>query len=147
MEDTRKTIADLPKLQRPQLLDLWRFNFGREAPEGIRRELMIPVLAYRIQERAHGGLSRESLTNLKLAGRGRPKDFGCSPAAEAIKSGTQIIRQWRGETHEVAAIEGGFKYRGDVYKTLSETARKITGTRWSGPLFFGLRKKGARGRR
>ncbi len=56
-----------------------------------------------------------------------------------IKLGTRLIRQWQGETHEVTAIDAGFAYRGKHYLSLSEIARLITGTRWSGPVFFGLR--------
>jgi hypothetical protein len=55
-----------------------------------------------------------------------------------MKSGTRLIRQWRGEPHEIAATESGFEYRGAMYRSLSEIARKITGTRWSGPAFFKL---------
>jgi Protein of unknown function (DUF2924) len=57
-----------------------------------------------------------------------------------LKCGTRLIRQWRGEPHEVTSTESGFEYRGTIYRSLSEIARKITGTRWSGPAFFKLNK-------
>ena len=65
MEDIKKTVAELPTLDRPKLLDLWHVNFGKAAPVGIRRELIVPILAYRIQERAYGGLKKETIVKLR----------------------------------------------------------------------------------
>ena len=140
MDKLSEVIANLPKLERSQLLDLWRNNFGKTAAPGMRRELMIPVLAYRIQERASGGLNNETLAKLKISAGGSHKGLSRTRSADSIKTGTRIVREWHGETHEVTVAEGGFQYHGTLFKTLSEIARKITGTRWSGPLFFGLRK-------
>jgi hypothetical protein len=67
---------------------------------------------------------------------------GALPAlviAPRIKLGTRLVRQWQGETHEVTLLDSGYAYRGQRYASLSEIARFITGTRWSGPLFFGLK--------
>lgn len=140
MERIRQQIKSLPKLERSQLLDLWRVNFGRKAPEGIRREVMIPVLSYRIQERAYGGLGKDVLAKLRSQQRDRSNTAARSASSATIKIGTRFVREWHGESHEVTVTDEGFEYRKARYKTLSEIARKITGTRWSGPLFFGLRK-------
>lgn len=127
-------------LSRQQLLELWQKVYGRAAPEGLRRELLVPFLAYRIQENAHGGLKQSTLFELRRIARELEKPGGPTESSSRlrIKPGTRLIRQWRGQSHEVAATESGFEYRGTAYRSLSEIARKITGTRWSGPAFFKL---------
>ena len=108
----------------------------------MSRELLIQAIAYRTQEKAFGGLSRAA--RMKLIGGGATP--GRSGAAHAqtqhrIKPGTRLLREWQGQTHEVTATaEGAFFYRGASYRSLSEVARQITGTRWSGPAFFGLKQ-------
>ena len=102
---------------------------------------MVPFLAYRIQENAYGGLKQSTRSELHGIARRMEKSSSanqqiCQPR---LKSGTRIVRKWRGETHEVIVTESGYEYRRASYKSLSEIARKITGTRWSGPAFFGLR--------
>jgi Protein of unknown function (DUF2924) len=130
----------LPAFSRQQLLDLWQKLYRRTAPQGIRRELLVPFLAYRIQENAYGGLKPSTRSELRRIARGLEKSTA-SPELKIrhrIKSGTPIFRQWRGETHEVVVTESGYEYRGAGYGSLSEIARKITGVRWSGPAFFQL---------
>jgi hypothetical protein len=143
-------IAKLRTLSRQQLLDMWQKLYRRAAPNGIRRELMVPFLAYRIQENAFGGLKPAVRKELgRLARHLKNPTAATEPFLRPkIKVGTRMIRQWRGETHEVAVTLPGYEYRGASYKSLSEIARKITGTRWSGPAFFGLnRPSTSRGRR
>jgi DUF2924 family protein len=134
-------LAELRSLSRQQLLDLWQKLYRRAAPTGFKRDLMVPFLAYRIQENAYGGLKPS--TRLELRGIARRMENSATPDQEIcrprIKSGTRMFRNWRGEKHEVIVTETGFEYRQASYKSLSEIARKITGTRWSGPAFFGLR--------
>jgi len=138
--NTSNQIARLRDLSRQQLLELWQRVYGRAAPEGLRRELLVPFLAYRIQENALGGLKPSTRSELRRIAQGLEKSGGSteSKCRTKIKSGTRLIRQWRGEAHEVGATELGYEYRGTTYRSLSEIARKITGTRWSGPAFFGL---------
>jgi hypothetical protein len=133
-------LAELPHLKPPKLRALWQELFGRPAHPKIRRDLMVPILAYRLQERAYGGLKpsiRKRLAKLAAELVENPK-AGLTQAPR-IKSGTKLIREWQGQHHEVLAVEDGFEYRGHRYDSLSEIAREITGTRWSGPAFFGLR--------
>jgi Protein of unknown function (DUF2924) len=143
-------IAKLPGLSRQELLDLWQRLYRRAAPYGMRRERMIPFLAYRIQENAYGGLKPSTLSQLRRISRSLE---GSKSSTELIlrpkaKVGTRMVRQWRGESHEVVVTQSGYEYRRATYKSLSEIARKITGTRWSGPAFFGLnRADSAQGRR
>jgi len=140
--DISKEIVQLPGFSRQQLLDLWLKVYCRAAPPGIRRELMVPFLAYRIQENAYGGLKPAIRSQLLRIAR----DLEKTPSKKQLilqpkaKSGTRIFRKWRGESHEVLITESGYEYRGAQFKSLSGIARKITGTRWSGPSFFGLKQ-------
>jgi hypothetical protein len=134
-------IAQLGTFSRQQLLDMWQKLYQRAAPPGIRRELLVPFLAYRMQEHAYGGLKSSAHSELRRIAR----DLENSSASTRlvlrpkIKAGTRLMREWRGQTHEVIATESGYEYRGGSYRSLSEIARKVTGTRWFGPAFFGLK--------
>lgn len=132
----------LPNLDRPALCRLWSKIFERPAPKHISRDLLRYALAYRVQEQAEGGLgkaSRKRLANSKGKDGRSPK-----PAAPRIRPGTRLVREWRGEVHRVTVLDQGFDYDGSRYASLSQIARRITGTRWSGPLFFGLRQPSTR---
>jgi len=134
-------IAKLPTLNKPQLLEIWAENFKTPPPPNLRKDLMVPILAYRIQEREYGGLSHRARARLKEIGvslrnhKGTVRNTDSAPG-----TGTKLIRSWKGEVHEVLATENGYVYRGKTYSSLSRIAREITGTRWSGPLFFGVKK-------
>lgn len=93
---------------------------------------MRPVLVYRIQENAHG---------LSVRPKDRIQDLAADENRRRFKTGTKIIREWKGELHEVAVTAEGYVYHGDVYKSLSPIAFRITGTKWSGPAFFGIKPK------
>jgi hypothetical protein len=135
-------LSSLPSLSRNELSSFWRKLFTADPPRKMRKELMLRVIAYRMQELEFGGL-RESYagrlrelgdeieTNSKTAAAGR----------KAIKAGTRLIREWNNQLHIVNVEERNFEYRGSHYESLSEIARFITGTRWSGPLFFGLKAR------
>jgi len=140
--NVRRSIARLPKLRRQKLLTLWKEVYGREAPTAIRRELLIPFLAYRIQERTIGGLKRSTRAELSRISRALDKGLDTAEASPCprMKPGTRIIRPWKGRSIEVSVTESGFDYRGAKYRSLSQIAREITGTRWSGPAFFGLNR-------
>lgn len=133
-------VAKLHTLSRQQLLELWQKLYQRAAPTGIRRELLVPLLAYRIQEQAYGGLKPSTRSELRRVARDLEKPRGSNErkTRTRIKPGTRLVREWRSEIHEVAITETGFEYRGSSYSSLSKIACKITGTRWSGPAFFGL---------
>lgn len=122
---------------RPELVSEWQAQFGAPPPAKLRVELMRPVLVYRIQENALG---------LSLPKRQRQiQDLACDADRRRFKLGTKIIREWKGQLHEVAVTAEGYVYNGDVYKSLSPIATRITGTRWSGPAFFGTKlKEGSR---
>jgi Protein of unknown function (DUF2924) len=135
-------IIKLHTSSRQQLLEMWQKLYQRAAPTGIRRELLVPFLAYRIQEQAYGGLKPSTRSELRRVAQDLEKPTGSNERRTRIriKPGSRLVREWRGETHEVAITETGFEYRGSSYPSLSKIACKITGTRWSGPAFFGLVK-------
>jgi hypothetical protein len=122
---------------RPELMSEWQAQFGAPPPPKLRVELMRPVLVYRIQENAFG-----------LSGprrRGRLEDLASETNRRRFKTGTRIVREWKSQVHEVAVTAEGYLYKGEVYKSLSPIAFRITGTKWSGPAFFGTKSKEGRG--
>jgi Protein of unknown function (DUF2924) len=139
-EDVPGQVARLRDFSRHQLLDLWVKVYGREAPLGMRRELLVPFLAYKIQENAYGGLKSGVRAELLRISQNLKNDNSSTKTIirRKLKTGTRLIRPWRGDTHEIFVTESSYEYRGVRYRSLSEIARKITGTRWSGPAFFKL---------
>jgi Protein of unknown function (DUF2924) len=134
-------IATLPSLNKAQLLAIWAENFSKDPPPNLRKELMVPILAYRMQEREFGGLSHGARRRLRdVAASLNTEKPSQERSDSAPQTGTRLLRVWRGEMHEVIAAGNGYLYRGQTYTSLSRIAREITGTRWSGPLFFGVRK-------
>ena len=142
MTDIRAEIAELRTLSRKQLLQRWRELFDGARAPSIRRELMIPFLAYMIQENAYGGLKPSTRAEIRRIGRALETGSGSltPDMRPRTKPGTRMVRHWRGKPHEVVITESGFEYCGRNYGSLSQIAREITGTQWSGPAFFGLRK-------
>jgi hypothetical protein len=132
-------LAELQGLDLPSLRTRWVEAFGNPPSKHIRRDLLLRALAYQVQVRAFGGLRPATLRRLARAAEeiraGKPP----SAHAAAIKPGTRLIREWQGVTHEVIVLETGVQYQGKTWASLSAVAREITGTRWSGPLFFGLK--------
>jgi hypothetical protein len=138
--EIRNRIGLLPRMRKTQLVALWKELFGLRPPHEARRGLLLRFLAYKIQEQAYGGLSPGTRKRLRALAR----KFEASPnarlsVAPRIKPGTRLIRDWRGQSHRVTVLENGYEYTGKRYSSLSQIARLITGTRWSGPLFFGLK--------
>ena len=140
--DISSKIAQLRTLSRQQLLDMWQKLYQKAAPHGIRRELIVPFLAYRMQENVYGSLKPSTRSELRHLARSLEKSAGATELKirPRLKPGTRLLRQWHGGTHEVVATASGYDYRGTSYRSLSKIACRITGTRWSGPAFFGLKK-------
>lgn len=133
----QEEIGGLADLELVSLRSRWLGLYGSEAPDRMSRELLIQAVAYRLQENAVGGLSPASRAMITNA-RGS-KRIDRTRIDRSVKSGTRFIREWQGRTVEVVANgSGGYLYRGCTYRSLSAIAREITGTRWSGPAFFGL---------
>jgi len=141
-QPTRGLIQSLPGLPKDRLFALWAEIFGR-SPGKMRPEVLLPVLAFSIQERAYGGLTAETKEHLRqIALSLSPKSRQQNEARARFKAGTRLIREWKGIRHEVILTADGYEYKGQKYKSLSPIASKITGTHWSGPAFFGTNKKG-----
>lgn len=131
-------LARLPEMDHKELRQYWRELFAREPSPGMRRNHMIPILAYRAQEKAFGGLKESTLRML------RELALGIATEAQPIyrpKTGTRYVREHNGKLHEVTVLDDGFEYEGESYRSLTEIAKAITGTKWSGPAFFGLKRK------
>ncbi len=140
-----KQIAELPSLPQTRLKELWREYFAEEPP-AYRKGFLVRGIAHRIQELTYGGLSANHRARLDalIADEDAP-DGGRAKRArpeEKLLTGTRLMREYQGVEHCVTVTEGGFEYQGRPYRSLSAIARAITGTRWNGPLFFGLRNHG-----
>jgi len=132
-------LASLTHLSIGKLRALWPRWFDHPPPVHIRKDWMVRALAYRMQEQTAGGLSKATRTHLRqLAKTVQTHQARLTVDTPQLKPGTRFIRQWRGEAHQVTVETTGFAYRGKRYRSLSVIARTITGTRWSGPRFFGL---------
>jgi len=132
-QDLGTALAGLKRASRHRLAEHWAEYFGAAPPPRTSRSLMIRAVAYKMQERALGGLS--AATRRLLSGQ--------EPAPvrrrRTLSPGTVLIREWHGIGHQVTIIDKGVLYRGEPYRSLSEIARRITGARWSGPRFFGVK--------
>lgn len=127
-------LAALAEMKPGALRQEWERAFGMPTPR-ISAELLKMGLAYCLQEKVHGGLSRSSRTALKASIHQGP----------TIKPGTRLVRSWNGRTVTVQVTENGFFYEDREFTSLSAIAREVTGTNWSGPRFFGLDGKASRG--
>jgi hypothetical protein len=125
-----------------QLRARYREVFRTDPPKAFGPDLLRRSIAHRIQERAYGGLSRSAqrlLDQMMKAYAAKPNGKIVLP--RRIKAGSVLVREWKGKSHRVMVLADGFAYDGETYTNLSEIAGLITGTRWNGPRFFGLRSK------
>jgi hypothetical protein len=141
---TETVLAQLAALRGAPSLTLkakWRALFDTEPPPYNRRFLE-SRLAYRIQELAYGGLKKETVERLRLLGKQYDGKLGEKPKDRSQRlpiAGTRLIRHWHGTEHSVTVRGNDFDYQGRPYKSLSAIAREITGVRWNGWIFFGLK--------
>jgi hypothetical protein len=133
-------ISELSNLPISELRAHWRKLFRRSPPPAFGPDLLQRSIAFKIQENTYGGLNVESRRTLDLLVRKlRENPRETLELPRRIKTGSELARTWKGICHRVIVGEQGYVYADETYKTLSEIARKITGTRWNGPRFFGLR--------
>lgn len=142
---TSQQLAALTDLTMPGLKTAWRRHYHVPPPKGMSRDLLTRFIAYRIQERAFGGISKSTLRRLDTLARtvGRPGSSG-GDNAPSLKSGTKLVREWGGATHTVLVLEDGFEYCGQHYASLTRVAAVISGLHRSGPAFFGLKRSSGR---
>jgi hypothetical protein len=141
-------IAHLRDLDVEGLRRRWHAVCGRPAPPHLPRHLLFRILAYRLQVDQLGDLDGESRHLLDRSGS--PKEAGQSAVdsrrrSADIRPGTVLGREWNGQMQRVAVLAQGFAWNGKTYPSLSKVAFAITGTRWNGPRFFGLRDKPSTG--
>jgi hypothetical protein len=136
-ERSAEALSRLATLDLGELRELWgRFNKTETTPR-LSRELLVRAVAYRMQEVASGGPRLELRRQLRQIAL-QLQQTGRLKIRLQLKPGTRLMRDWRGQSHEVLVLDDGFSWQGTHYHSLSAIARQITGTAWSGPLFFGL---------
>ncbi len=141
-KDVLAPLANNP--DRAALLKLWRELYKSTPPAHISRKLLTMAIAYKLQEKAYGGLKPSTRRYLRkvaaAADAGRPIPM----PTPVLPPGSRLLREWHGTTYEVVVLEKGVEFNGKNYRSLTEVASLITGVHWSGPAFFGLRKKQGR---
>ena len=140
-------FAHLRGLDLQGLRARWRSLTGRAAPAHLSKALLLRVLGYRVQAAAFGDLDKATARLLDRiadeARLGKPVDIPV-PDRAGLRRGTVLVRDWEGTAHRVMVMSEGFAWNGATYASLSQVARAITGTRWNGPRFFGLRDQKGR---
>jgi len=144
-------IQGLDRLSRSELRLIWTQELGDQPPATLGRDILALGVAHARQERRQGGLSKPVLRELdRLLDQVLRGDRAEKPAAALMpslpRSGTVLVREWHGTTHHVTIVNDGFLWNGSSYRSLSGIARAITGTKWNGPRFFGMREMNARDR-
>jgi hypothetical protein len=139
-ENLDRALAPLDKLNIAALRDLWRRRF-RSAPPPIQsRDVLRRLFAWKLQVEAFGDCDEATLVKIRRLVRSGGRGSAAFATAN-LKSGAILVREWHGVEHRVLVLDRGFEHKDKRYKSLSEVARAITGTRWSGPRFFGLESK------
>ena len=135
-------LARLGELTNFELRGEWRLLHRMQPPASLSRDLLMRGITYKTQERALGGLSRSMLRKLETGEtKSATGDQRKATQPISLKPGTRIVREWHGVTHTVLVHADGVEWRGERYRSLTVVAREITGVHWSGPRFFGLRKR------
>jgi len=141
--DSEVLGAELAALHRMSAADLrtqWRRLYRAHPPKKLSRDLLELGVAWKLQERVLGGLSAVTKRQLTELARTMESKSDLAKARKvSLKPGARLVRAWGSQTHEILVVEDGFLWRSKTWCSLSGIAREITGTRWSGPRFFGLR--------
>ncbi len=149
-----REIGTLDDLTREELVDQWQKAHGCPPPKGIGRNLLLHSAAWQLQARQLGGLKGDAKVLLRRLmntgnsasdGETRPLHNPGAPGRKPVRhlrgkvaAGVRLVREWNGRLHVVEVVEAGFLYDGKTWRSLTAVARRITGTNWSGPRFFGL---------
>jgi hypothetical protein len=129
------TVAEVEAMDRAALMAAWSDLFRSPVPKGLSQSFLRRFLAFEVQARQLGGLPKRFIANLD--GQNAAK---AARSDATLKPGGRLLREWNGTTHTVEVIDEGFHWNGQAYRSLSAVARAITGARWSGPRFFGLKE-------
>lgn len=132
MSEIASSLAELAQLDRRALGQRWEATFDVPAPRGCQSTLLRQALAWHLQVQAQGKPgARRSRKAVQFLNR--------ASGSVTLSPGTRLMREWQGQTHHVTVAAGGFEYNGKTWRSLSAIARSITGTAWSGPVFFGVK--------
>lgn len=147
-ESLQQEIAQLRDLDLDGVRLRWRNLFGRAAPTHLPKFLLLRIIAYRMQANVYGDLSKNARRTLNRLARGRVGEDRSETTTrlrqadpQSLRAGTQFVREWGGVMYRVTVVDDGFLWDGATYPSLSKVALAITGTRWNGPRFFGMRAK------
>lgn len=140
--DIAAEISRLESLAIDQLREEWRRLHQTPPPRRLSRDILLRGITYKMQENAFGGMSKAILRKLQPSKASPVKSRQPRPS---FKPGTRLLREWHGATHTVVILADGVEWRGKRYRSLSVVAREITGARWSGPRFFGLKAERSNG--
>jgi hypothetical protein len=134
MHSLHEQLRQLELMPASRLKSEW-LRLNKTQPPCLSADLMRLALAYRLQERRLGGMKASTARELvKRAGRAKPR--------VGLKPGTRLVRSWNGRTIDVLVTPGGYLHNDQTYRSLSQVAREVTGTSWSGPRFFGIKVSG-----
>jgi hypothetical protein len=139
--DVAGTLARLSEMTLFELRGEWRRLHRAPPPMRLSRDLLMRGVTYKLQERSLGGLSKSILRKLERLNLDSASEARRPAASISLKAGARLVREWRGVTHTVLVHADGFEWSGRRYRSLTTVAREITGAHWSGPRFFGLRKR------
>jgi hypothetical protein len=140
-----RQVSSIQNFTTDQLNDVWRERLGTEPPAIRSREVLLRLLAWRVQSEAFGGLDAPTELKLREIAKALERDGSYEPKIRReLSPGVILTREWKGVAHKVTVTASGFQHQGKGYRSLSDIARTITGTRWSGPRFFGLEQKTAK---
>ena len=141
LTEVERQIAGLANRSTQDLRVAWRQLHRTGPPRGLSRDLMIRALANQLQEQSYGGVSRALRRRLQSLAGASDKGTMAVDRGLVLKAGTTLVRQWRGHTHTVLVHTDGFEHEGQLYRSLTAIAERITEAHWSGPRFFGLAKR------
>lgn len=133
MNNIHTQLEELTAMDRAQLAKQWQALFGVPAPNLVRQNLLRGAIAWHLQAKAMGGLTLVERRQI-AAGKSNNK--------KEVSTGSRLVRVWQGKTLQVTVLENEYLYENQTWKSLSAIAKHITGTPWSGPVFFGLKKSG-----
>jgi pantothenate kinase len=145
MREVQNQLLSLSSLSTSQLKAEWRLQMRGEPPD-VSADLLERALAYELQAKAHGGLAPSRRRELERLSKQLARSGSLGSAREtSLRPGVRLARDWHGRTHHVLVTDDGFLYEERRYMSLSQIATAITGTKWSGPRFFGLRRSSGAG--
>ncbi len=135
-------LQALPGRSTRELQEAWQRLIRLPQPSKLSRDLLVRIIADKLQQAALGGLAPAAKRRLAALARSDPLDRGAAARSPLLrlKPGSKLMREWRGRTHTVLVLEDGFEHDGKRFASLTQIARAVTGTHWSGPRFFGLTK-------